>query len=176
MTKKDILSVASKVLGLYLIVVSINIVIMSVSTGVSSFNYYMIQQGVLKALLGFLEVFLILIPLSLYFVGAYILIKKSDLIAEKLCRGDVDKELRINLEKKDLMDFAFVLVGIGSIGLSLLNLVRFISIFVNKFDYGAEFAKRVLPQFFEFLILFLFGLFLIFGSKRLTDFIENIRK
>ena len=167
MTKKDILSVASKVLGLYLIVISLNSVIMSISSGITSFDYYMAQQGVLRALLEFLKFFLVLIPLSLYFIGAYILIKKSDLIAEKLCRGDVDKELRINLEKKDLMDFAFVLVGIGSIGLSLLNLVQFISVFVNKLNYGVEFAKSLWPQFFEFLILLLFGLFLIFGSKRL---------
>jgi len=176
MTKKDILSVACKVLGLYLIVVSLNIVIMSISTGISSFNYYMAQQGVLKALLVFLKVFLVFIPLSIYFIGAYILINKSDLIAEKLWRGDVDKELRINLEKKDLIDFAFVLVGVGSIGRSLLELVRFISNIVNKLNYGAEFTKSLWPQFFEFLILLLFGLFLIFGSKRLTDFIEKTRK
>ncbi len=173
MTKRDILSVASKVLGLYLIVISLNIVIMSISTGISSFNYYMGQQGVLKVLLVFLIVF---IPLSLYFIIAFILIRKSDIVAEKLCRGDVEKELIINLGKKDLIDFAFVLVGIGSIGLSLLNLVKFLSVFVNKLNYGAEFAKRLWPQFFEFLILLLFGLFLIFGSKRLTDFIEKIRK
>jgi len=176
MTKKDILSVASKVLGLYLIVISLNIIIMSISTGVSSFDYYMAQQGVIKAFLEFLRVFLVFIPLSLYFIGAYILIKKSDMVAAKLCRDNTGEELKINLEKKDLIDFAFVLVGIGSIGLSLLNLVRFISILSNKLNYGAEFTKRLWPQFFEFLILFLFGLFLIFGSKRLTDFIEKVRK
>lgn len=176
MTKKDLLSVASKVLGLYLIVVSLNIVIMSISTGISSFNYYMAQQGVLKALFEFLRILLVFIPLSLYFIGAFVLIKKSDVVAEKLCRNDEEKELKVNLEKKDLIDFAFVLVGIGSIGRSLLELVMFFSNLANKLNYGAEFAKHIWPQFFEFLILLLFGLFLIFGSKRLTDFIEKVRK
>jgi hypothetical protein len=176
MTKKDLLSVASKVLGLYLIVISLNIVIMSISTGISSFNYYMAQQGVLKALFEFLRVLLVFIPLSLYFIGAYILIKKSDIVADKLCRNDVNEELKINLEKKDLIDFAFVLVGIGSIGRSLLELVIFFSNLANKLNYGAEFAKHIWPQFFEFLVLFLFGLLLVFGSRRLTDFIEKIRK
>jgi hypothetical protein len=176
MTKKDLLSVASKVLGLYLIVVSINSVIMAISAGVSSFDYYILRQGVLRALLEFLRFFLVFIPLSIYFIGAYILIKKSDMVAGKLCRDNTGDELKINLEKKDLIGFSFILVGIGSIGHSLLNLARFISIYANRLHYGAEVSKRLWPSLFEFLVLFLFGLFLIFGSKRLTDFIEKIRK
>jgi len=155
MTKKDLLSVASKVLGLYLIVISLNIVIMSISTGISSFNYYMAQQGVLKALLVFLKVFLVFIPLSIYFIGAFILINKSDIIAEKLCRDNADEELKVSLEKKDLMDFAFILVGIASIGRSLLELIRFFSSLVRKLNYGAEFTQHIWSSFFNFLVLFL---------------------
>jgi hypothetical protein len=176
MTKKDLLSVASKVLGLYLIVVSIDSVIMSISAGVSNFDYYILRQGALRALFEFLRFFIGFVPLSLYFIVAFVLIIKSDMIAGKLCRDNTGDELEINLEKKDLIDFAFILVGIGSIGHSLLNLVRFISVYANRLYYGAEFSKRLWTSFFEFLALFLFGVFLVLGSKRLTDFVENIRK
>lgn len=173
MTKKYILSTASKVLGLYLIVVSLNSIIISISTGVSSFSYFLGQEGVLKALYKFLSVFVALIPLGLYFIGAFILINKSDIIAEKLYRDNVDKELKVILEKKDLIEIAFILVGVSSIGRSLLELVRLFCNLTNKLKYSAEFTQNIWVSFFNFLVLFLFGLFLIFGSKRLTDLLEK---
>lgn len=176
MTKKDLLSVACKFLGLYVVIISINMVVGTMSAGLSSFNLFLLHRGFLKVFLQFFRFLLVLVPLCVYAAGAYLLLLKSDMVAEKLIRDTKENKLKINLEKKDLMDFAFVLVGIGSIGYSLSELARFFGVFINRLTFGHTLRGSIWPSLFGFLFLFLFGLFLIFGSKRLTDFIENIRK
>ena len=176
MTKKDLLSVACKVLGLYVLVISINMIVGAMSASLSSFNLFLLHRGVLQIFLQFCSFLLVLIPLCIYAAGTYLLLMKSDTIAEKLIRDNGKDKLKINLEKKDLMDFSFFVVGIGSIAYSLLELAKFFGGFFNRLSFGHNFRGSVWSFLFGFLLLFLFGLFLILRSKELTDFIEKKRK
>jgi len=159
-----------------LIVISINMIVGAMSAGLSSFNLFLLHRGFLKVFLQFCSFLLVLIPLCVYAAGAYLLLMKSDMIAEKLIRDTKENKLKINLEKKDLMDFSFFVVGIGSIAYSLLELARFFGGFINRLSFGHNFRGSIWSSLFGFLLLFLFGLLLILRSKKLTDFIEKIRK
>jgi hypothetical protein len=177
MAKRDIFSIACKILGLYMLVRT-----------VESFQYAMMGFAVVIGAPGFS-----LFSLSrmdsrfwqlaasnlavLFFAAAsFCLIVWADDIAKALCAGEESSEIKGALDKDTLQQIALITAGVFVIAhaFSIITQAVFRMLYVSAY-------ARTMPDFFWSDLLshgveLAIGVYLVLGAKGLVKVISNLRR
>ena len=172
MTKKDILIVANRILGIYLLIrafESLQIVGMAIAT--------LRPLSLEEEIQDYWFLIGTLIPFLLLIVAAFCLIKWADLIATKLCHKDKPHEIKKGIKKEEIQEVAFSAVGVFIIANALPRITQI----VINFSYQGELLKRKLilsgwSSLAGLIVQLIIGFFLIFGSKGLVQLIQKCRR
>ena len=172
MSAKELLAIGVRLLGIWLIVSSLNSLTLGVSyvigqawadkTISSSFMMYLPFLGLAigKALIGFL------------------LIKFPYFVASKLIPKTNVDNTQINWEEKLVERIGFVLLGVYILSWAIPDLIHIVVYFVQNKDYSPngtiDFATNKL-NFIVTLVEISIGLFLILGSQGVVNVIHKIR-
>jgi uncharacterized membrane protein YbhN (UPF0104 family) len=163
MTKRDILSVALKIIGFNFILYSL-IVVMSILQYISLFNNPIAKEYHLVLGLGGNIITFILV-----LAGAYILLRFSDKIAEKLI--PIDKEVHIFVVdnwQKDVFSLALRIIGVVTL---VKNIPHLVGEFIESPTYIDIIKNASISQIIYRLLIITIGIYLLLGGKHLVKII-----
>ena len=172
MTKKDILIVANRILGIYLLIRAFELFQM-VGMAIATLRQLSLEEEIQ----GYWFLIGTLVPFLLLIVAAFCLIKWADPIATKLCYKDKPHEIKKSIKKEEIQEVAFSAVGVFIIANALPRITQII---IN-FSYQGELLKRRLilsgwSSLAGLIVQLIIGFFLIFGSKGLVQLIQKCRR
>jgi len=184
MTKRDILSIACKILGIYLLVR----VIESSQFVVMGLQYlidFLRQRatGVEFMIAAFL------VPFLIYIYAAFYFIKRSDAIAERLCGTNTSGNIQGAIDKDTLQQVLFSAIGVFIIANALTSLIHVFTMLLSQ-NFSRESISQVtqLPPYMfavkpvdltwpiiRFIANSVIGLYLILGSSKLVALIKKLQ-
>ena len=184
MTKRDILSIACKILGIYLLVRAIE----SLQFGVMGLQY-LIDFLLQRATGGEFMIVAFLVPFLIYIFAAYYFIRRSDAIAERVCGTNTSGIIQGAVDKDILQQALFSAIGVFIIANALTSLIHTFTMFLSQI-YSKESisqATKIPTYMFEitpvhlmwpiirFIADSVIGLYLIFGSSKLVALIKKFQ-
>ncbi|MDD4879647.1 MAG: hypothetical protein PHR22_04245 [Candidatus Omnitrophica bacterium] len=189
MTKKDILSIACKIFGIYLLIqilVSSQNIIFVIGSLLSSTssewgNY---NRDNLIFLVSFI------LPILIFLYAAIYLIKNSDLLGEILCGKVSGDNIQCSLDKDTLRQVLFSSVGVFIIANALVSISSTLGRMLYQYYMRESISANMkLPAnmlvlksidltvpFITFIVELIVGLYLIFGSNKLVVLINRHSK
>lgn len=171
MTKKDILSIACKIFGIYLLIrvlESFQLVAMAVS-------FLFQAPSIVEDVTNIWFFISTVVPFLLFIAVAFCLIKWSDDIAEKLYGQRGENNIKDAIDKDTLQEIAFSAIGVFIIAAALPEIPQLV---VNLSVQGpmrevAISGARLLSV--KFILKIAIGAFLFFGSKNLIKLLKKFR-
>ena len=167
MTKRDILELAIKIIGIYMIILILNF-IHSILISIP----WIFERREHNSLL-----FLISYTISvlIYFIVAYHFIFRADSLANIICKEDKSLECNSSIQKETIREIAFTIVGIYLIANALPKITDAI---INIIQQGR--FKNIQFSFgFSHLVSSIvqigIGIFLVLGSKGIVNTIKKLR-
>lgn len=171
MRKRDILIIANKILGIYLLVRALEM-LQTIGMAVSTLPQLSSDEGMqgIWFLIGSIVPFLLLIAAGLC------LIKCADSFATKLCVGEKINDMEGNIERDVLQEIAFSTLGVFVI----VNAIPRITQIIVNLSIQGQWRERVLlgtwGAIIGFVIQLAIGIFLIFGSKGLVGLLKKCHR
>ncbi|MDA3839184.1 MAG: hypothetical protein PF574_09425 [Candidatus Delongbacteria bacterium] len=168
MTKKDILAVANKILGIYLVIRAIES-LETIALAVKSVKRLLPSEWtraiwVLSASI---------VPFLLYIGLSFCLIKWANPIAAKLCARDLTNGEISGIGKDALQEIAFSTVGVFIIA----NALPLLTQIITQLSYQGEWKQRIAPGMWVIIagvaIQLAIGIYLFFGSRRLVGLLKK---
>jgi hypothetical protein len=177
MAKRDIFSIASKILGLYMLVRTVESLqfamtgfAMVIGTpGFSLFNLSRMEGR-------FWQLAVSNLPVLFFAAASFCLIVWADEIAKALCAGEESSEIKGALDKDTLQQIALITVGVFVIAHAFSIMTQV----VVRMLYLSAYA-RTMPDFFWSDLLshgveLAIGVYLVLGAKGLVKIINKIRR
>jgi len=164
MTKREIFAVASKILGIYLLVRGLELFAMNFPFAITVLHQGF--EGIWYLLVG-------LASLSLYLGGAFCLITWADSIAAGLSGKEEDPEVKAVVEKDSLQQIAFSAVGVFIIAAALPRISQTVA---NLSVQWSEIERlRIWAAIVGIVLQMAIGIYLFFGSKGLVGLFKKCR-
>ena len=170
MTKRDILAVANKILGIYLLVRALES-LQTMGMAVSTLKQLSPTEGIQGSW------FLIgsIVPFLLFIGASFCLIRWSNPIAAKLCVRDKTNNVKGGIEKDLLQEIAFSTVGVFVIANALPRITRIIV----HLSYQGQWKERIVSSTWGSIVGIVvelaIGIYLIFGSKGFVGLLKKCR-
>ncbi|MDD5258990.1 MAG: hypothetical protein PHD29_03420 [bacterium] len=162
MTKKDILTLACKILGLYLLI----ILLFQIEGLLLSISSLFLTKG---QRLEIYQSIIILVPFIIYTCLAIFLIKKSNIVANKLNLHDDKIITNINITKDELQESAYNIIGIVLIANAIIGIPK------QAIRFGDRFTTVIYTGIIITLIQIVIGIYLVLGSKGLVKLITKLK-
>lgn len=174
MAKKDIFSVACKVIGIYCLVRAVEALVALVEPAASTFRP---GPADLFTLMGLLYMMIALIPVILLIAGGIYLIRRGDLIAARLAGAD-EAAVAGGIERDTLQEVALTTAGIVILAQVLPRIPQIAAYFSYAYRQSragvrGSFAFNAWGSLSGFIIHLLIGFYLVFGSRSLARWIKK---
>jgi len=167
MTKRDILELAIKIIGIYMIILILNF-IHSILISIP----WIFERQEHNSLLFIISY---TISVLIYFIVAYNFIFRADSLANIICKEDKSLECNSSIQKEIIQEIAFTIVGIYLIANALPKITDAI---INIIQQG-RFKNIQFTQGFSYIVDSIvqigIGIFLVLGSKGLVNSIKKLR-
>lgn len=158
MSKREIASLACKILGIFFIIQGTNVLSLTVSVAATSPIAHESLFNVIFSLT------YILFGVLLWFL--------SDKLSAILIKGESHSNAGSGLGVSDIQRVMFSVLGLYFIGNSVPNLV---SALLNTYSMNETFTTRIILGSGGLITEFITGLGIFFGSQGLVDFLNTIR-
>ena len=173
MGKRDIIEVAVRIIGINF---AISVLPSFISFGTVFCNEIMRENSSAIIMMLLANVMFVLF----YFGAGYLLIIKAKWIAGMLY-SEEDNKTSINIKKEELLDILIIFIGVYALLDSIKLGVQISVLILNKSQYyvsGASvyFNDQIKKDLITFCLKVGLGIYLIVGSKKLSDYILKIRK
>lgn len=170
MTKRDILSIAFKILGVYSIMLAIAylpVVFSTIVINIQKVN--IIENEIVRT---WQSVIMVLTPI-LMLVFSFILLKWGDLFAEKLVKSDTTSiSSGANVNEKSIFILSLRIIGalqiVEAVPVTSRALVSFINVFRTSLHFNIFTYEGL--NMFAGIIRLIIGIYLILGGKHLVKF------
>jgi len=167
MTKRDILELAIKIIGIYMIILILNF-IHSILISIP----WIFERREHNSLL-----FLISYTISvlIYFIVAYNFIFRADSLANIICKEDKSFGGSNNIQKETIQEIAFTVVGIYLIANALPKITDAIINIIQQGRFKNIQYTRGFTYIISSIVQIGIGIFLVLGSKGLVNSIKKLR-
>ena len=162
MSKREIASLACKILGIYLVILGIN-----VFSNVFSFSMVMQNNMAYEIILN------IIYPLMYILIGV-LLWFLSDKLSVIMVKGDTHSNEVFDTKANDIQRISFSVLGLFFLGSSLPNLVSTIAKIYSTSELP-NYTTRLLLGAGGAITQFIVGLGIFLGSQGLVNFLNSIR-
>lgn len=164
MNKREILAIASKIIGIYYLVFSIHL-LQSVILALSLIG----KAG------GSIYAFGTLVTFILLLVSSYFLLTKADDVATALSKesGNNSQQPNSLLEKNVILEISFTIMGVYILVNSLPGIIKILWQIGKPISYGS--GASLITTIIEFVIKILIGVFLILYPVSLVRLIDKIK-
>jgi len=167
MTKRDILELAIKIIGIYMVILILNF-IHSILISIP----WIFERQEHNSLL-----FLISYTISvlIYFIVAYNFIFRADSLANIICKEDKSFGESNNIQKETIQEIAFTVVGIYLIANALPKITDAIINIIQQGRFKNIQYTRGFTYIISSIVQIGIGIFLVLGSKGLVNSIKKLR-
>lgn len=184
MMKKDILSIACKIFGIYFLVRAIES-----SQFVGTSLMYLIDTLRQRASGGGFMIVSFLVPFLIYIYAAFYFIRRSDAIADRLCGANTSGSIQGAFDKDTLQEVLFSAIGVFIIANALASLIHAFTMLLGQ-NYSRESISQLtkLPAYMfkvepidltwpiiRFIANSTIGLYLIFSSNKLVILLKKLQ-
>jgi len=167
MTKRDILELAIKIIGVYMIILILNF-IHSILISIP-WIFERREHNILLFIISYT------ISVLIYFIVAYNFIFRADSLANIICKEDKSLEFNSSIQKETIQEIAFTIVGIYLIAIALPKITDGI---INII-YQGRLKNIQFTQGFYYIVNSIvqigIGIFLVLGSKGIVNTIKKLR-
>jgi len=167
MTKRDILELAIKIIGIYMVILILNF-IHSILISIP----WIFERREHNSLL-----FLISYTISvlIYFVVAYYFIFRANSLANIICKEDKPFRESNNIQKETIQEIAFTVVGIYLIANVLPKITQSIITLIQQGRFKNIQFSYSFSHLISSIIQIGIGIYLVLGSKGIVNTIKKLR-
>lgn len=167
MTKRDILKLAIKIIGIYIIILILNF-IHSILISIPWIFERQEHNGLL---------FIISYTISvlIYFIFAYNFIFRADSLANIICKEDKSLECNSSIQKETIQEIAFTIVGIYLVANALPKITDAIINIIQQGRFKNIQFTRGFSYIVDSIVQIGIGIFLVLGSKGIVNTIKKLR-
>jgi len=167
MTKRDILELAIKIIGIYMVILILNF-IHSILISIP----WIFERQEHNSLL-----FLISYTISvlIYFIVAYNFIFRADSLANIICKEDKSFGESNNIQKETIQEIAFTVVGIYLIAIALPKITDVIISIILQGRFKNIQYTRGFTYIISSIVQIGIGIYLVLGSKGIVNTIKKLR-
>ena len=162
MSKREIASLACKILGIYLIILGINVFF-------NVFSFSMVMQNNMAY-----EIILNIIYPLMYILFGVLLWFLSDRLSVIMVKGETYSNEGFDTKASDIQRISFSVLGLFFLGSSLPNLVSTIAKIYSTSELP-DYTTRLLLGAGGAITQFIVGLGIFLGSQGLVNFLYTIR-
>jgi len=167
MTKRDILELAIKIIGIYIV-----ILILSLINTILTFITNLIRMQDINNSLFIISY---TISIIIYFIVAYNFIFRADSLANIICKEDKSLECNSSIQKETIQEIAFIIVGICLIAIAIPKITDAIINIIQQGRFKNIQFTRGFSYIVDSIVQIGIGVFLILGSKGIVNSIKKLR-
>jgi len=167
MAKRDIIAIASKISGLYMLLRAVE----EISPIVRMIVYWVTgySPNMPRFMLSFSA-----LSLALFVIVSFCLIKGADSVAGILCAGEERGEIKGTLDPATIEQIAFVAIGVFVLANGIGSVVR-VGVRLGL-ERGAMWSRGDLGELIALGARLAIGAYLVLGSRGLARIIDNLRR
>ena len=167
MTKRDILELAIKIIGIYMVILILSLIHMILISMSTLFK--------MKETNNLLFIISYTISSIIYFIVAYNFIFRADSLANIICKEDKSFGESNNIQKETIQEIAFTVVGIYLIANALPKITDVIISIILQGRFKNIQYTRGFTYIISSIVQIGIGIYLVLGSKGLVNTIKKLR-
>lgn len=168
MNLKGLLTVILKLLAIYIIIRSIAII----PSLLNSIGYLSHTDSIF---IGFVNLFLVLLTITVYLLIAWLLIVKTDWVVTNIVRDDrLEADFTtFKIHRSIVLTITIIVIG----GLTIIEEMPMIVKFIYKATFQSDYpTSREYDNLFVSFVRILIGVYLVYFNKLIVNWIEKKRK
>ena len=168
---KVLVRVAVRIGIIFLIARGIILILSVISTGLNLIESYASSEIIVWYIGNFIG--------SLIVIGLLVLAwKKTDWLVNVLAGCDATEELPFQVQSREIYGLALKFLGVWVMVNALPEFIRFLVIYINLFEstsgYDSLLPSDTAPNLIAAGVKIIIGIWLVFGSRSISNFIDNV--